>query len=54
MTSLGGRAFGNDPAWILAAMQRALRLVRDVGLDVRIVTRGAPTAGMRQLVAHFA
>lgn len=53
LTSLGGGAFGNDPAWIAGAMWRALHLVRDVALDVRIVSYRQPTAELARLVAEF-
>jgi hypothetical protein len=39
LTRLGGGAFGNDPVWIDAAMERAFRLATDMDLDVRIVSR---------------
>lgn len=39
LTRLGGGAFGNDPAWIDAAMDRAVTLVDDMALDIRIVSR---------------
>jgi len=39
LTRLGGGAFGNDPAWIDAAMDRAATLVDDIALDIRIVSR---------------
>jgi len=38
LTRLGGDAFGNDDAWIDAAMRRALDKVRDFDLDVRLVS----------------
>ena len=37
LTQVGGGAFGNQPEWIAAAMERAFRLLADSGLDVRIV-----------------
>jgi hypothetical protein len=40
LTRLGGGAFGNADAWIDSAMRRAA----DRGLDVRIVSYGAPAA----------
>ncbi len=49
LTLLGGGAFGNDPAWILAAMHRALTLAENFGLDVRIVSYGPPSAGLLAL-----
>jgi hypothetical protein len=52
LTSLGGGAFGNDPAWIAGAMRRALRLVRDVDLDVRIVSYGRVRPEVERVVAE--
>lgn len=40
LTRLGGGAFGNQAEWIDAAMRRALDLVRDLALDVRVVSFG--------------
>lgn len=40
LTSLGGGAFGNDPRWIDAAMERALDKALSWGLDVSIVSYG--------------
>jgi len=54
LTLLGGGAFGNEPAWIHDAIRRALTLVRDVALDVRLVSYRGPSAEMRRLVAEFA
>ena len=42
LTRLGGGAFGNQGARIDAAMQRALGLVSNYGLDVRLVTYKSP------------
>lgn len=40
LTLLGGGAFGNDLTWILGAMQRAVSLYPDCGLDIAIVSYG--------------
>ena len=53
LTPLGGGAFGNDDAWIDAAILRALALVRDQGLAVEIVSYRAPSPSLRALVAAF-
>ncbi|MFM8678456.1 MAG: hypothetical protein ACKOGH_02390 [Alphaproteobacteria bacterium] len=53
LTSLGGGAFGNDLAWILAAMRRALGLARGLGLDVAIVSYAAPDPALARLAAEF-
>jgi hypothetical protein len=54
LTHLGGGAFGNERAWIDAALRRALTLVRGFALDVRVVSYGAPGADIRRLVEEFA
>jgi len=53
LTSLGGGVFRNDEAWILSAMQRALRRVEDRALDVRVVSYAAPSPKLIELVAAF-
>jgi hypothetical protein len=53
LTLLGGGAFGNEPAWIHHAVRRALRLVRGVDLDVRLVSYRAPDAGVTRIVREF-
>ena len=40
LTRLGGGAFGNDPAWIDAAIDRALGVMAGAPLEVTLVTRG--------------
>jgi hypothetical protein len=42
---VGKGAFGQGVAWVYAAIRRALELVREVGLDVRIVSYGVPSEG---------
>lgn len=39
LTRLGGGAFGNVPAWIDAAIDRAVALLDRAGLDLRMVVR---------------
>ena len=55
LTHLGGGAFGNDRAWIDAAMHRALTRVKDAGaaLDVRLVSYGAPDPASIRLAQSF-
>ena len=53
LTQLGGGAFGNDFAWIQAALRRALRLVEGLGLDVRIVSYGSQNPALVQLAKEF-
>jgi hypothetical protein len=54
LTHLGGGAFGNERAWIDAALRRALTLVRGFALDARVVSYGASGADIRRLVEEFA
>jgi hypothetical protein len=50
LTLLGGGAFGNEAAWIVGGIQRALTLHKDVELDVAIVSYGSPNPYIQQLV----
>ena len=47
LTLVGGGVFGNRDEWIRAAMRRALKLLTDVALDVRIVHYRAVGASYR-------
>ena len=49
LTLLGGGAFGNETAWIIGGIQRALTLYKDVDLDVAIVSYGSPNPYVHQL-----
>ncbi len=53
LTRLGGGVFGNDGAWIDAAMGRAFRLFAHSALDVRIVSYNTPTASTLKFVSEF-
>jgi hypothetical protein len=53
LTSLGGGAFGNDDRWIDAAIRRALEMVSEVDLDVRLVSYGRPSEMMLQIAHDF-
>jgi hypothetical protein len=53
LTRLGGGAFGNDNAWIQSSMRRALDIVKDVGLDVRLVSFGPPSGDLVGLVDRY-
>ncbi|WP_298826531.1 hypothetical protein [uncultured Piscinibacter sp.] len=53
LTSLGVGAFGNDEAWIDAALERALRRVDHAGLDVAIFSHGSLRSGLHRLVERF-
>jgi hypothetical protein len=47
LTRIGGGAFGNEEAWISAALLRALRIVEGQGLEVLMVSYGAPSPALR-------
>jgi len=53
LTRVGGGVFRNDPAWIDQAIERALGVVADAGLDVRIVCFGTVSAGIQDIVDRF-
>lgn len=51
---LGGGVFGNDRAWIFAAVGRVLRLYPATGLNVAIVSYGSLNRGVRSFLAELA
>jgi hypothetical protein len=53
LTELGGGAFGNDPAWIHAAMRRALEMMSGFDLDVKLVSRWSPSREILQMAKDF-
>jgi len=53
LTSLGGGAFGNDESWIYDAMWRALQMMSNVALEVRLVSYGAPAPALWQMAQAF-
>jgi hypothetical protein len=53
LTSLGGGAFGNEETWIHAAMRRALKMMSEMDLNVKLVSYGAPSQALLQMVADF-
>lgn len=53
LTLLGGGAFGNETAWIIGGIQRALSLYKDVDLDVAIVSYGSSNYYVQQLVHQW-
>jgi len=53
LTQLGGGAFGNRDSWIYSAAYRALDMVRDHSLDVKLVSYGAPSMAIQQLESEF-
>jgi hypothetical protein len=53
LTQLGGGVFGNPDEWIHDAIRRALNLVSETGLDVRLVSYGPPSQTLRNLAREF-
>ena len=49
LTQLGGGAFGNQDAWIFAAMGRALEMMSGFELEVKIVSYGTPSQAISVL-----
>jgi hypothetical protein len=50
LTALGGGAFGNEEAWIIDALRRALKLASQFALDVKVVSYGTPSNKIVELV----
>ena len=53
LTSLGGGAFGNDESWIVAAVGRALVMMRETALEVKLVSYGAPSRALLQVAEEL-
>jgi hypothetical protein len=53
LTQLGGGAFGNHDDWIHAAMWRALKMMSEFALDVRLVSYGTPSREILQMAEDF-
>lgn len=53
LTRVGGGVFSNDEAWIDGAIERALTVVADAGLDVRIVGYRDIGPGVRGIVERW-
>ncbi len=49
LTRIGGGAFGNAEDWISAAMLRALGIAEGQGLEVLMVSYGAPSPAIRSV-----
>lgn len=54
LTRIGGGVFGNGDAWIDDAIDRALGIVADAGLEVSIVCHGSVSRGVQALVDKWA
>lgn len=53
LTLLGGGVFGNDDAWITAAIERAFKIHATHGLDVQIVSYGQSQPAVNELVSRL-
>jgi hypothetical protein len=53
LTRLGGGVFGNRDVWIDDAILRALSLVADDGLDVKLVSFGHHHPSFRRIAAAW-
>lgn len=53
LTFLGGGAFGNADTWIYSAIRRALRIVANFDLDVRLVSYATPSSTILQMAEEF-
>lgn len=49
LTFIGGGVFGNDDSWIYAAIERAIKRVANLGLDIRICHYGRLAAPFKDL-----
>jgi hypothetical protein len=50
---LGRWRLWNEDDWIFSAIRRALRMMPGSDLDVRLVSYGAPSRAIRQIVTDF-
>ena len=53
LTLIGGGAFGNKTSWITDSLERALRIYRHVGQDVRIVSYGRSNPAVQDLIERL-
>ncbi len=53
LTRVGGGVFRNDDGWIDQAIERALGVVADVGLDVRIVGHREVSPAVRGIIHRW-
>ena len=53
LTLLGGGAFGNRNEWIYKSIGRAINLMRNFNIDVRIVSFGSPQVELIEFVNDF-
>lgn len=53
LTRVGGGVFSNDDVWIDEAIERALGVVEDAGLDVRIVGHREVSPGVHGIIRRW-
>jgi hypothetical protein len=53
LTLLGGGAFGNRESWIYAAIRRALKLVINFDLEVKLISYGPPSKEILAIAGEF-
>ena len=53
LTLLDGGAFGNRESWIYAAIRRALKLVTNFDLEVKLVSYGSPSKEILAIAEEF-
>ena len=53
LTRIGGSAFGNGDDWIDSAIERAMDMVKDAGLDIVFVARGSVSPGIQAIVDRY-
>ncbi len=53
LTLVGGGAFGNKIDWIVAAIQRSLKLYNHFNLNVAIVSHGRSNDMVRELISNY-
>ncbi|BBX09937.1 hypothetical protein [Mycolicibacterium aichiense] len=53
LTRVGGGVFGNEGSWIDHAIERALNVVKDAGLDVRIVGYRGVDPGVEDIIDRW-
>lgn len=53
LTTVGGSAFGNNPAWIMEAMKKACQKIRHTALEVNIVSYRSSSDDVQHLIRSF-
>lgn len=53
LTTVGGSAFGNHPAWIMKAMKKAIQKVSQTALDIKIVSFRSSSDDVQRLISLF-